>query len=721
VGVQQGDPLGSLLFCLALQHILENAFKEIKTQVPGAHIFIYIDDIYLVGRCADLVTALGIIKEALPHGGLHLGTDRDKMSFYCPTPNTDAQPLIELGIKRVIVLECLGGPIGPMKECAEWTRNVAEEYKAAINSLAPIAHQHPHETMELYLKTIIPKLNFTYRTLPTHTTDFNDYCSTITKYNMNFILNFLNVPQLHTDEIQCRARKDALGISKSLGGGGLRNPDQVNDCAYFASWIDVYRTVINHRPQVLPIFEKLWNTPFQSAIKDGVRAAGERFQTFIENTWKVKLTTVHQLLFDLATSPLQSSDSGLDANTQPRRQPRAQSILTRLVMTETKNKILSQPVTLKELCIALRENECGPINSGWMTAYPEGMDENTSMEDQRVLSPDQYRIMYRRRIDIPDPVLTYYTSQHTNVRCGCCNKPLTSKDSMHLSDCVAKSGGKNWRHDGFTRELNYVIRLSGYETYPDRGYRPIGNHRKQPDITIVCFKQGKDLCIDTIVGAASATPTRQRLIPLQPPQANAPLITTIDPALHSLATAHHCRLKKCTQYFDTPSDSDELFEEGAHAENTPEEKRTLKHKVLSDLQGDVYFLAAGLSSGGAVSPDIKALLKHLASQAVARRRIRGWRPVQTFQRIATKRLSSALAKGVARNAQHVRDRLKVLRPDGPQDDVPPFEAPTDLTAPHGSYPELPGGRVNFVSPLNFNDPPAPSARQRHRSTSQRLR
>jgi hypothetical protein len=723
VGVQQGDPLGSLLFCLALQHILEEAFAEIKSLVPNAHIFIYIDDIYLVGCSSDLVTAFAIIKKALPNGGLHLGTERDKMSCYCPSPNTDAQPLTNIGIKRVDVLECLGGPIGPIKECAEWTKSVAEGYKSAINSLAPIAQPYPHETMELYLKTIIPKLNFTYRTLPTHTSDFHEYCSTITQYNVNFILNFLNIPQLHTDEVQCRARKDALGISKSLGGGGLRNPDQVNDCAYFASWIDVYRTVIKHRPDVLPIFEDLWNTPVQSAIKEGVRAAGERFQAFMESTWKIRFSSMHQLLCDLASSPLQRDNEGQETDSQSRRHPRAQSILSRHVMSETKNKILSQPGILRELCIALRDNECGPINSGWMTAFQEGMDENSAIENQRVLSPDQYRIMYRRRLDIPDPVLTYCTTQYDNVKCGLCNKVLTANDSMHLSDCVSKTGGKNWRHDGFTRELNYVIRLSGYEIYPDKGYRPIGHQRKQPDITIVGFKQGKDLCIDVIIGATSKTPIRPRLIPLQPSQPNAPTVTTIDPALHTLATAHHLRLTKNTQYFTAPLDSDELFEEGAQAENTPEEKRTLKHKILSDLQGDNYFMPAASSSGGAVSPDVKALLKHLASQGVARHKIRGWRPVQAFQRIATKRLSSALAKGVARNAQAVRDKLKVLHPGTPQEDVPPYVAPTDLTAPPKSYPELPGGRVNLVSASDFQDPPPPSASAASRriSSSQRIR
>ena len=55
-GVQQGDPLGPLLFCLVLHQHSLHLRSEVQTQ--------YLDDVTLGGDCEDLVHDVQVMREA---------------------------------------------------------------------------------------------------------------------------------------------------------------------------------------------------------------------------------------------------------------------------------------------------------------------------------------------------------------------------------------------------------------------------------------------------------------------------------------------------------------------------------------------------------------------------------------------------------------------------------------------------------------------------------
>ena len=67
--MQQGDPLGSLAFAVALHPIVD----RIKREVPNLLINVwYLDDGTLCGSKDNLLHALRIIEEDGPSRGLHL-------------------------------------------------------------------------------------------------------------------------------------------------------------------------------------------------------------------------------------------------------------------------------------------------------------------------------------------------------------------------------------------------------------------------------------------------------------------------------------------------------------------------------------------------------------------------------------------------------------------------------------------------------------------------
>ena len=78
-GVQQGDPLGHLGFCLTLHPIVEC----IQAEVPSLLLNVwYLDDGTLCGSLSDLPAALKIIESNSPSRGLHL--KRSKSLLFIP-------------------------------------------------------------------------------------------------------------------------------------------------------------------------------------------------------------------------------------------------------------------------------------------------------------------------------------------------------------------------------------------------------------------------------------------------------------------------------------------------------------------------------------------------------------------------------------------------------------------------------------------------------------
>jgi hypothetical protein len=107
-GVQQGDPLGPLLFALALQPLVA---RIQETVAPLLNAW-YLDDGALVGTPNQLASALCILRELGPASGLHLNLAKCELWW----PQLDINPLADLSLPLVIQreagVELLGAPLG---------------------------------------------------------------------------------------------------------------------------------------------------------------------------------------------------------------------------------------------------------------------------------------------------------------------------------------------------------------------------------------------------------------------------------------------------------------------------------------------------------------------------------------------------------------------------------------------------------------------------------
>ena len=128
--VQQGDPLGTLEFVLALHPII----KQISEEVPSLELNVwYLDDGTLCSSRSELLKALNILELEVPRRGLYL--NRDKCLLFVPpgdyNPNDGFGniPIVQDGF----VL--LGSPVGSPSFIASHASAKVEEVKELISFL----------------------------------------------------------------------------------------------------------------------------------------------------------------------------------------------------------------------------------------------------------------------------------------------------------------------------------------------------------------------------------------------------------------------------------------------------------------------------------------------------------------------------------------------------------------------------------------------------------
>lgn len=103
--IQQGDPLGPLLFCLSIHRLCTKLKSELS--------IFYLDDGTLGGHWKDIVNDLTLIEEEASALGLLL--NRNKTELICSDTNTKERILTafpEIRVVNVEEAELLGSPLG---------------------------------------------------------------------------------------------------------------------------------------------------------------------------------------------------------------------------------------------------------------------------------------------------------------------------------------------------------------------------------------------------------------------------------------------------------------------------------------------------------------------------------------------------------------------------------------------------------------------------------
>jgi hypothetical protein len=161
-GVQQGDPLGPFLFCLAL-NVLVSLIKE---HCPNLKLNCwYLDDGILIGTHADLKMAVEIIEAFGPDLGLILS--EGKSQLWWPTPNEAEWLLYPTSISRTrgSGIKLLGSPVGDQVFAQSLLDKRIDKISVLLQKLNAL--NDPQVQFALVRSCVgFPKIAFSLRTCP---------------------------------------------------------------------------------------------------------------------------------------------------------------------------------------------------------------------------------------------------------------------------------------------------------------------------------------------------------------------------------------------------------------------------------------------------------------------------------------------------------------------------------------------------------------------------
>ena len=215
-GVQQGDPLGPLLFCLTINPIVPELNSEFR--------LLYLDDATLGGSLDDIVHDFKRISKFAANLGLH--PIRSKSEVICKDHSTLEALLIEIPGLSVVhpdFATLLGSPIGSRE-------GVDKEIKIQLEALRTMGerlrHLRTHDAFSLLRHAFsIPKLLYILRSSP---------C-----FSSSSLFNFDELQRALLSEILNITLSDNAWIQASLpvrsGGLGIRRAEQLAPSAFLAS------------------------------------------------------------------------------------------------------------------------------------------------------------------------------------------------------------------------------------------------------------------------------------------------------------------------------------------------------------------------------------------------------------------------------------------------------------------------------------------------------
>ena len=257
-GARQGDPLGSLLFCLALHPILLDAQQKFGT----VHVKAYMDDVTIYGPRKDVAACFDHITAQATKIGLrahmkkcHWLGDKSSQS-HMPTGMTfhDA---------RSDCIHILGAYVGHEDTAKQLLHD--DVMTRLTEHMQRVKKVGGHEELLILLKSLIPRVGFAIRTHTPHVTRrvaqaFDEAC-------LQLLEELASATVSPTQQIICL-------LPQTLGGMGMHNATLIAEHAYAASlaaaMIDIstphedYVTAVNavesQRARVQPIYAALLQT-----------------------------------------------------------------------------------------------------------------------------------------------------------------------------------------------------------------------------------------------------------------------------------------------------------------------------------------------------------------------------------------------------------------------------------------------------------------------------
>lgn len=217
-GVQQGDPLGPLLFCLSIHHLTE--------QLTSEFVVFYLDDGTIGGRIGDVLRDLQTVECVAGELGLQLNRGKSEVIGCDPASLESVQATApDLAVTSPEQATLLGSALGGAESVSE---SIHEKTKMLKVMGGRLQHLHAHDALLLLRHAFaIPKLLYTLRTSPCFASP------ELGLYDKELRATTSSITNIHFGEQDPAWTQASLPVRQ--GGLGIRSAVQLAPSAFLAS------------------------------------------------------------------------------------------------------------------------------------------------------------------------------------------------------------------------------------------------------------------------------------------------------------------------------------------------------------------------------------------------------------------------------------------------------------------------------------------------------
>jgi hypothetical protein len=461
IGVQQGDPLGPLLFCLVLALLLMELSKWYQEQGLSVPNFAFLDDLTLLFKSIqDGIEGIKMVKNMGSKYGLFVN-QKTLLFQPCGSSTVSTDLCIREGIKLCTEngVKLLGGCVSRHDEF--FTTFMSIKIDSAVQNIKMIMKLEDHQICTRLLDSTsgTNKVNHLYRsTNPKHVKIATEILRNVLKSSLRTCLAG-NRPGFG------EFAYTMASLPSSKGGFGVTDPRVLEQYAYIAMYIETCEEQSKLFPQLPteypPVVIELINKyieNFPAAVRESIKE-----QTLLPHNKKQKQLAM------MLTSEIRSS------------------AICKWTVKHKEDPYLSEKLLVLESATA-------PFTSLWQRVLP-----NSGL--RQTMTDREFNITCMTQLVIP------FMKGGTCVECGKIADPM----GYHNVTCTGTCNANHERHQVVVKAYNDVATVAGLHPRIDAPVKCLGvkNGVVRPADLLLDGNNNDKMCVDiTVVSPFLASATR---------------------------------------------------------------------------------------------------------------------------------------------------------------------------------------------------------------------